>query len=210
MLAVKDHRVWVLALAYAACFGVELTINNMAALYFHDTFALGLREAGFIAGIHGMMNLFARALGGYVGDRAGLRGGLKGRARFLTGILFLEGIALVVFSRLDTLVPAIALLVVFSLFVEMACGATYCIVPLVNERALGSVSGLVGAGGNIGAVAFGLLFGMESLAAQDALLIMGGFVIFASVAAAGIKFSEAHEQRARDAIEASMSSAQTA
>lgn len=210
MLAAKDYRVWVLALAYAACFGVELTINNMAALYFHDTFELGLREAGFIAGIHGLMNLFARALGGVLGDKAGLRGGLRGRVRFLTAILFLEGIALVVFSRLTTLGPAIALLVVFSLFVEMACGATYSIVPLVNDKALGSVSGLVGAGGNIGAVAFGLLFGIESLAAADALFFMGGFVLFACVGAYGIRFSDEHEQKARDAIEASMRSGEPA
>ena len=34
----KDPRVWLLFVLYAACFGVELTINNVAALYFHDRF----------------------------------------------------------------------------------------------------------------------------------------------------------------------------
>ena len=38
--ACQDRRVWALALVYAACFGVELTIDNIAALYFFDTFGL--------------------------------------------------------------------------------------------------------------------------------------------------------------------------
>ena len=36
--ACKDYRVWSLFLIYGACFGIELTINNIAALYFVDYF----------------------------------------------------------------------------------------------------------------------------------------------------------------------------
>ena len=46
MLAVKDYRVWALFVIYAACFGVELTINNVAALYYHDHFQLDVKTAG--------------------------------------------------------------------------------------------------------------------------------------------------------------------
>jgi NNP family nitrate/nitrite transporter-like MFS transporter len=60
----RDPRVWALFTIYAVCFGIELTINNVAALYFHDTFALGLRTAGMVAGLFGLMSLFARSLGG--------------------------------------------------------------------------------------------------------------------------------------------------
>ena len=45
MLAIKDYRVWALFVIYAACFGVELTINNVAALYYHDQFQLDVRTA---------------------------------------------------------------------------------------------------------------------------------------------------------------------
>ena len=80
LLAVcRDYRVWILFLAYGACFGIEITIDNIATLYFIDTFHLGLQEAGIIAGLFGMMNLFARALGGIFGDMAGRKYGLKGR-----------------------------------------------------------------------------------------------------------------------------------
>ena len=43
-----------------ACFGIELTINNIAALYYMDYFDLGLKTAGLVAGLFGLMNIFAR------------------------------------------------------------------------------------------------------------------------------------------------------
>ncbi len=61
--ACADYRVWTLFVIYGACFGVELTINNIAALYFHDYFGLGLTTAGLVAGLFGSMNIFARTLG---------------------------------------------------------------------------------------------------------------------------------------------------
>ena len=69
LVAIKDYRVWGLFLIYAACFGVELTINNIAAIYYKDYFHLDLKTAGLIAGLFGLMNLFARSLGGYFGDK---------------------------------------------------------------------------------------------------------------------------------------------
>ena len=52
---------------------------------------------------------------------------------------------------------------------KMAEGATYAVVPFVNKKALGSVAGIVGAGGNAGAVAAGFLFkGSDRLADRPA------------------------------------------
>jgi len=170
--ACSDTRVWALFLIYGACFGVELTINNIAALYFHDYFGLGLATAGLVAGLFGLMNVFARTLGGIVGDRWGLRWGLRGRVWFLAGILFLEGLALMLFSQQSILPMAIATLIVFSLCVQMSEGATYSVVPFINKRALGAVAGIVGAGGNAGAVAAGFLFKAESLSWPQALLML--------------------------------------
>lgn len=200
--AAKDPRVFVLAIAYAACFGVELTVNNNAALYFHDRFGLAAHEAAFLAGLHGAMNLFARALGGLAGDRFGMRYGLRGRVVFLAAILGLESVALAFFASASTLAPAIGFLVVFSLFVEMGCGATYSVVPMVNRRALGSVSGIVGAGGNVGAVAFGLMLG-GSFSMADVFFAMGGFALVASVATMFIRFAPEHEAEIRSDVEAS-------
>lgn len=55
---------WLLFWQYAACFGVELTINNVAASYFSDEFDLSTSKAGIVASLFGLMNLFARSLGG--------------------------------------------------------------------------------------------------------------------------------------------------
>jgi NNP family nitrate/nitrite transporter-like MFS transporter len=121
--AAKDGRVWALFVLYGACFGVELTINNVAALYFHDYFDLSVATAGLIAGLFGLMNLFARTLGGVFGDRAGIRFGLRGRVAFLGAVVFVEGLSLMAFSRITLLPLAIVMLVVFSLFVQMAEGA---------------------------------------------------------------------------------------
>ena len=191
--ACADRRVWALFVIYGACFGVELTINNIAALYFHDYFELGLATAGIVAGLFGLMNIVARTLGGVVGDKWGLKWGLRGRVWFLGTILFLEGLALMLFSQQTVLPVAIATLILFSLCVQMSEGATYSVVPFINRKALGAVAGIVGAGGNAGAVAAGFLFRAEGLSWPQALLMLGAAVTAVSLLAFSVRFSEADE-----------------
>ena len=187
----KDHRVWALFVLYGCCFGVELTINNVAALYFHDRFSLGVAMAGVVAGLHGSLNVFGRTLGGWLSDRFAGRWGLESRVDLLFAAVLAEGLALVLFSRAGGLGMAIATLLVFSLFVQMACGATYGVVPFVNDRALGTVAGIVGAGGNVGAVMAGFLFRSEGMAVQQGFLYLGLAVTGASVAALVVKLAPA-------------------
>ena len=200
-MAARDYRVWALFVIYGACFGVELTINNIAALYYFDRFELNLATAGIIAGVFGLMNLFARTLGGVFGDRMGIRFGLKGRVMFLGGTLLLEGLALILFSQMATLLLAVGAMIVFSLFVQMSEGATYSVVPFINRRALGSVAGIVGAGGNAGAVAFGFLFRSESLSYTQGLLIVGIVVLCAAGLVFAVRFSRETEAAERTALE---------
>jgi NNP family nitrate/nitrite transporter-like MFS transporter len=180
-VACKDYRVWMLFLAYAACFGIEITIDNIATLYFVDHFNLGLFEAGLIAGSFGMMNLFARALGGVLGDKAGNRFGLPGRIIALSIFLFLEGVGVIVFSKINSLPWAVFSMLSFALFLKMANGATYSVVPFINRKAIGTVSGIVGAGGNVGAVLAGFLFASEKLGYRESFLIIGVTVVVVGV-----------------------------
>ena len=189
----KDIRVWALFVIYGACFGIELTINNIAALYFHDNFALDVTKSGLIAGLFGFVNIFARTLGGVLSDRWGARRGLKGRVWFLGLILFAEGLALMLFASQSALPMAIATLMLFSLFVQMSTGATFSVVPFINKKALGAVSGIVGAGGNAGAVAAGFLFKTEALTWPQALFILGGLVTATAFLAFAVRFSQADE-----------------
>ncbi len=200
--ACRDSRVWALAVLYAACFGMELTVDNIAALYFVDSFKLSLQAAGLAAGAFGMMNLFARALGGIVSDRCYLRWGLRGRAVLLGIAIALEGVALACFSQARSLPAAISCMLVMGLFIKMSNGATYAIVPFVNKRALGAVAGLVGAGGNVGAVAAGFLFKTRGISWPQALLILGVIVLACAPLAFVLRFRERDEIAAREETEA--------
>jgi NNP family nitrate/nitrite transporter-like MFS transporter len=188
-VAARDYRVWALFVVYAACFGVELTINNVAAIYFFDEFSLDLKTAGLIAGLFGLMNLFARTLGGFFSDLFARHRGLRGRVQFLFLALFIEGAALMVFSQMTVLALAIATMIFFSLFVQMAEGATFGLVPFMNKKALGAVAGIVGAGGNAGAVAAGFLFKTESLSYGEGLFFLGCAVLLCSFFAFAVRFS---------------------
>lgn len=185
-----DYRVWILALCYGACFGIEITIDNIAALYFKDKFNLSLEAAGLIAASFGMMNLFARALGGLLSDKVNIFRGLKGRVIVLGACLFLEAVGILIFSSMDVLSYSVIAMISFALFVKMSNGATYAIVPFVNKNAVGSVAGIVGAGGNIGAVMMGFLFKSESLTYNDAFTIIGYAVLGISILSFSIHFME--------------------
>jgi len=187
--AARDPRTWVIGLAYGACFGVELTVHNMAALYFHDRFALDLKAAGLVAGTFGVLALFARTLGGYAGDRVGSRRGLRGRVVTLAALLAAEGVMLVVFSRMDSLPLAIATLVIFGLFTHMSAGATYAVSPFLRPEAVGAVAGIVGAGGNIGAVAAGFLFRSDAISMTAALFYLGISVVVSAVLVLTVRFA---------------------
>lgn len=214
--ALMDHRVWALFAVYGACFGIELTLNNVAALYFIDNFdyfrSLGpmdaMKTAGLLAGLFGMTNLFARTLGGVSGDFFGLRWGLKGRVTLLFMVLFFEGLALMLFSQMSTLTLAIPTLLIFSLLVQMSEGATFCVVPFINKEAVGSVAGIVGAGGNVGAVLAGFLF-RGAIPWSTCLLVLGGLVTLVSFCAFAITFSSEAETAARRELAAALARQRT-
>jgi NNP family nitrate/nitrite transporter-like MFS transporter len=199
--AARDGRTWILALAYGACFGVELTVHNVAALYFHDRFQLDLKSAGLVAGSFGVLAIFARSLGGFAGDRVGRIFGLRGRTTTLAAVLAAEGIALVVFSRMGALPLAVVSLVVFGLFTHMSAGATYAVAPFVRRDAVGAVTGIVGAGGNAGAVAAGFLFRSDDIGMQTAFLVLGIAVVAASSLVLLVRFATTDEESARFELE---------
>jgi NNP family nitrate/nitrite transporter-like MFS transporter len=196
LYAFRDHRVWALSLIYGCCFGVELTICNVAALYFNDYFHLSLFWSGSLAFLYGGMNLFARPLGGMISDMFSDKLGLRGRVVWLFMALFCEGLALMYFSQMRLLHLAIPTLMLVAVFVQMSNGATFSIVPFVNKKSLGTVAGIVGAGGNAGAVAAGFLFKGVTVW-PTALLILGGVVTVCSFSALAVSFSPEDEIEAR-------------
>lgn len=176
-----DWRIWALTLAYGMCFGMEITFDNVASLHFVDTFHLSQSSAGFWAGIFGFMNIFARALGGIISDKVGAKSGMRGKGLLLAFVLLLEGIGLLFFAQAGSLVMAIISMLSFALFLKMANGATYGIVPFINEKNVGLVSGIVGAGGNLGGMLFGFLFKSSTITYVEAFSYIGYIVIAVSI-----------------------------
>jgi nitrate/nitrite transporter NarK len=114
-----------LFVTYGACFGVEVFIHNIAAIYYVDHFGLSLAQAGLAAGSFGLLALFARALGGWLSDKAAVKKGLDIRATLLFALIAGEGVGLYAFAHAPSVVLAIVAMLTFGLFTHMACGATY-------------------------------------------------------------------------------------
>src|SRR5262249_47730653 len=106
-----------------------------------------------------------------------------------------EGVGLMIFSRMTTAMSALSAMLAFGLFTHLSCGATYSLVPFVNRRALGGVAGIVGAGGNAGAVAAGVLL-KATVAPENALWILGWVVIACALSALAVRFTL--EQKAEE------------
>jgi len=222
----KDYRVWILFFVYAASFGIELTVYGTMDDYLQNTFQLKRVTAGNIVLSFALMNIFARTLGGFFGDRFGKKHGLRGRVIFLALILSVEGIMLATFSSITVLSLGIAFLIAFSLSVQMAEGATFSVVPFINKKAIGSISGIVGAGGNVGAFFAAMLLKSKSAFAEKAAIaanegmtqeaieaaqsaasstavssgyfLIGGVIILAAIVSLAIKFKTEDETETSD------------
>jgi NNP family nitrate/nitrite transporter-like MFS transporter len=102
-------------------------------------------------------------LGGIVADKVGKRFGFNGKSLLLSVLLILEGLGILWFAQAGNIQMAIAMMFFFGLSLKMANGATYSLVPFVNPKAIGSVAGIVGAGGNIGAMLIAFMFKAKAL-----------------------------------------------
>lgn len=181
---------WLLFIQYGCSFGVELTMNNAAALYFKEEFGQTTESAAAIASIFGWMNLFARGVGGYSSDKLNAKMGMRGRLLFQALCLAVEGAMVLIFANTKNLGLSIFILVIFSSFVQAAEGSTYGIVPYVNPAVTGSIAGIVGAGGNFGAVCFGL--GFRNFEKTKSAFVLMGCSILASAGLTVLVFIKGH------------------
>ncbi len=106
--------------------------------------------------------------------------------------MLLEGVFLIAFSQSDALALTVAFLLIFGLFTHMSCGALYALVPFIDRKVLGGVAGIIGAGGNLGAVLAGFL-ARGTGNTQQTFFILGIAAIVCACGAAVIRFSLAHK-----------------
>jgi NNP family nitrate/nitrite transporter-like MFS transporter len=171
MAVAKKPATWILAFQYACSFGVELQVHNVLSLFYYEDFSksgcvgnadecrlLTQTKASLISSLFGLMCIFARAAGGYASDVANKRFGMKGRLVVQFVAFAGQALFLYFFSIISSLGWNVVCLVVFGFFVQGSTGTTYGIVPYVLPELTGATSGLVGAGGNVGALCWGFLF----------------------------------------------------
>jgi NNP family nitrate/nitrite transporter-like MFS transporter len=259
----SNINAWILTISYGFCFGVELTMSNVAALYFHEYHGMTLVLSGVFASIFGLVNIFARSLGGITSDWANKHFGMRGRIWAYWLWQTIEGVLCVLmgqitwkmraptfkgdeakitgwskvedtwhpfnttstaamsitacgarqvtlttamkdelpaaFSKMGvvvlteppapwgagdgcvsnsgTLATVVFIMFLFSIAVQMAEGLTFGIVPSVSRPALGIVSGMVGAGGNLGAVITSSIFFKGSFRSDEGIVWMGVTII---------------------------------
>jgi len=161
-------------LMYACSFGVELAVDNVIGYFFHDHFNLSQTKSGMFAALFGLMNLFSRATGGFLSDYGYKRMGIQGRLLVHFIIIFLSGAFLVAFRfAVNTLTNAIIILIFFSYFTQACCGSVFGIVPFVDPKIVGAISGLVGAGGNVGGLIFSGIFKVYAGNTPFAFMVLG-------------------------------------
>eukprot|EP00934_Nitzschia_sp_Nitz4_P003301 Nitzschia sp. Nitz4//scaffold111_size72815//64721//65225//NITZ4_005800-RA/size72815-snap-gene-0.112-mRNA-1//-1//CDS//3329533210//3291//frame0 len=66
----------------------------------------------------------------------------------------LEAIVMMIFANCETLSNALIAMVVFAILGQMAMGTCLGVMPYVDGPNTGTIAGIVGAGGNVGAVFF--------------------------------------------------------
>ncbi len=149
-------QVAILELTYIVNFGSELAVVSMLPTFFENTFDVHKAAAGILASSFAFVNLVARPCGGVLSDHLGSR---KNTLSFFTiglgiGYLVMSLIKPGTFHGSSGLAIAVLLTMVCSFFVQAGCGATFAMVPLVKRRVTGQIAGMVGAYGNVGAVAY--------------------------------------------------------
>lgn len=179
-----DFNTYILFIQYACCFGAEVTMLNAAVLHLREEFMLTTDSASAIATFSGWRPLFqfvARTIGGCASDKLNMKKGMKGRLIWQMTCLFITGVTVLIFRITNSLGVVMIILYIFYFFAQAAQGSTYAIVPYIQSSAVGTVAGVVGAGGYAGTIAFGMTFSFRELPSMaGAFNIMSALTIISA------------------------------
>ncbi|KAL6851837.1 major facilitator superfamily domain-containing protein [Trichoderma novae-zelandiae] len=161
-----DLRVWSCALCYLLTFGLETAMDAALPGLINTLFAsesFTITDAAYAASTYGLMNLFARPLGGIISDLLYARFGLRAKMYWLLASALSQGIAMIglgvyINKTNATIGGVIGFIVAIAITGFAANGACYSIYGHLRPKNIGVVAGIVGAGGNIGGLLYTLIF----------------------------------------------------
>ncbi|KAG6109680.1 hypothetical protein E4U14_003132 [Claviceps sp. LM454 group G7] len=153
---------------YSCSFGGELAVNSILSAYYVANFPrLSQTEAGNYAAVFGFLNVVTRPLGGVIADFLynNFNRNLWMKKLWIVTCGVLSGAMLITIGLVDPsegngrdLGTLIGLVVLAAVFIEAGNGANFALVPHVHPSANGILSGITGAGGNVGGVVFAVIF----------------------------------------------------
>lgn len=131
-------------------FGFELAVDsNLASVILAPHPSLGQLNAGYLASVYGLLNIFTRPFGGYAADLMYARFGIKSKKYFCLALGILQGAFAVGFGKYihtsadPDLGVMMAFIVLMALFGEMGNGANFSLVPHCNVYNNGVMSVLL-------------------------------------------------------------------
>lgn len=177
MVILSDPRVWMCITCYFLTFGLETAMDAalpglITTLFQSRTFTAV--DAAYAASMYGLLNIYARPLGGIISDLLYSRYGLRGRVIWLLCTAFTQGIAMIGMGFYCNHNPTLGGVLGFIFFIAttgfLANGANYGIPAIICPSAIGTVSGLVGAAGNVGGLMYlGIYLAVPGVRARHTL-----------------------------------------
>ena len=161
-----DLRVWMCFMCYLLTFGLETALDAGLPGLINTLFASSTFnhvDAAYAASTYGLLNIFARPVGGIIADMLYSRFGLKAKVWWLLGTALSQGVAMIGLGMYinygnATLGGVIGFIVLVAVTGFAANGACYAVYGHLRPKNIGAVAGLVGAGGNIGGLIYTLIF----------------------------------------------------
>jgi MFS transporter, NNP family, nitrate/nitrite transporter len=117
---IYNFNSWLLFLQYAGSSGVDCTMCNGCAIYFHAVYSKSIATSGAIAFLYGISAVYARGLGGYISDRLYDNFALRGRLYIHFICMLAQGMLNIWFSRTTDLQSSLIIMVVFSVLVQVS------------------------------------------------------------------------------------------
>ncbi|CAB9515572.1 affinity nitrate transporter 2 [Seminavis robusta] len=171
---------WLLFFQFAAGLGIELTTESGISAHLAERFDLSLAHASSLASLFGLMNFFARGLGGWISDQMHQRDSLRGRLSVHWTLMVLEAGMILAFCYTTTLPTTLLAMISFAILGQMSLGTCMAIVPYIDPANTGTIGGIVGAGGNVGAIVLSNVF-RNAFSDLEAFHVMAVFCIAMSL-----------------------------